>query len=164
MHNEEVYLQQVSGLLQDLRFRCLGFDCTLMDVLPNHLQSAPKELAAAHIADQLLFSIASLDENFSAEELDRSRSWLHGTVFFLLNSHVEKQTFREIHSLFCQPQWLRSITFKYFLEPEGTALREDSAPPSLLKNNFERAVLQLLHRKALLSEPQNTYEILKGLL
>lgn len=161
MLDERRYLLQVDKLMDRLRAACLGQNTPLTEILPAHLKTAPPDEQAAQLAEQMLFALVGAlpGKEHTLHELQRCRTWLHGTARYLLEEcHGDDHTFAQWKKLLELPLGARIIIFTNFADPAAKELTAAS-PPHLLQN-FDLAALFLLNLQGRLSIPNTMYHAL----
>ena len=73
MPDEQAYLLKLNQVLKEVHMLCLGQETKFHSVLPEHMKNAPREAQAEHIAEQLVFSVASLCKDVFEDEVKKPR-------------------------------------------------------------------------------------------
>ena len=163
MPDERYYLMQVNKLLENLRATCLGQNTPLTDILPIHLKTAPLDKQAAQLAEQILFALVRVipGKQHSPHELQRCRTWLHGTARYLLEQcNDADHTFAQWKKLLDQPKGVRLLLYTNFHDASSVELKNGD-PPDLLRE-FDVAILWLLGTQGLAESAHTVYQKLLG--
>ena len=145
MKDEIFYLQKIERLLKSVRGKCLGLDISFLETLPPHVHAFSNDRIAGYAADQLLFALVEIIPDASQTELVQSKLWLTETIEYLLTECAsENWTFSEICKVISLPKDVRSNLLAAALEFKGNSLRNLDAPPQLLKDYLELAILKIL--------------------
>ena len=136
------YMSAVEGALEIARDLCLGFETDISEILPKKMKDASPKAKADHLADRLLFSLASVC-SLSPDRLSLAKKWCYTAFLFLLEKCMTAdQIFRQFIKICTLEEGVRKIIFKGFAEGDPCVL-QDGNPP-FAKNDLEMAVLHLL--------------------
>ena len=145
MQSELLYLQKIERLLKSVRDKCLGLDISFLETLPPYVHAFSNDRIAGYAADQLLFAFVEIYPDASSEELVQSRLWLTEAIEYLLTECTSQDwAFSEIYEVINLPKNVRSSLLAVAHEFKGSLLRNQDAPPKLLKDYLELAILKIL--------------------